>query len=96
MAKIQTSKDVGVEDVQRTLSEALGPKYRVTLAADSKLKVGRTGMIPSLVTVSHSGGGTTFKIGTSGLIISRLVQAAAVNPRVKHALADAYPCRSQN
>jgi len=90
MAKLQTTRDVGVQEVQHTLSERLGPSYRVTAASGSKLKIGRTGVIPSTVTLDHAHGGTTFKVHTTGLIVSRLVQAATINPRVRHALADAY------
>jgi hypothetical protein len=90
MAILQTNQNVGVDEVRQKLSDALGSAYRVTAVSDSTLKVGRTGVIPSRVTVSHANGGTTFKVQTSGLIVSRLVQAASINPRVRRALADAY------
>jgi hypothetical protein len=94
MAKLQTTKAVEVEDARRTLADVLGPQYRVTVSSSSTLKVGRTGVLPSKVTLSHSGGGTSFDVRTTGLIVSRLVQAASLNPRIKRALAEAYPAES--
>jgi hypothetical protein len=94
MAKVQTSKEVGVEETQRRLSEALGPRYRVTIASDFTLKVGARGMLSSHVTLSHANGGTTFSVQTTGLIVSRLIQAATINPKVKRALSDAFASTS--
>ena len=91
MAKVHTDQDVGVDDAQRRLSEGLGPRYRVTATSDSSLKVGLPGVIGSRVTLSHAHGGTTFSVETTGLVLSRIVQAAAVNPRVRRTLAAAYP-----
>ena len=91
MAKVHTEQDVGVDDAQRRLSEGLGSRYRVTVASDSSLKVGRPGVIGSRVTINHANGGTTFSVHTTGLILSRILQAASINPRVKRALAEAYP-----
>ena len=87
---VQTSQEVAVAEVQRTLSEALGPKYHVSVVSDSALKVGRTGVIPSKVELSRAHGMTTFKLRTTGLIVSRVVQAVWVNPRVRRALEQAY------
>lgn len=88
MAKLQTAHQVEVEELRRTLSEALGPSYRVTAQSGSTLKVGRTGVIPSRVKLSHTNGGTTFTVQTTGLILSRLVQAATINPRVRGVLEE--------
>jgi len=90
MAAVQTKQEVGVEDVQRTLADLLGPKYHVTVASGSTLKVGRSGVIPAQVKMSRANGVTTFKVVTTGLIVSRIVQAASLNPRVRRALKEAY------
>jgi hypothetical protein len=90
MTKLQTHQDVDIDEVCRRLSNDLGPRYRVTMASDAKLKVGRTGVIPSQVTLRHTNDGTTFDIHSTGLIVSRLIQVALINPRVKRALSDAY------
>ena len=91
MPTLKTNQEVGVDDVQRALSDELGPNYRVTVASGSTLKVGRTGVIPASVEISHRDGMTMFKVATTGLIVSRLIQAFSINPRVRRALAEAYP-----
>lgn len=91
MPMLKVRQDVGIEDVQRTLTKVLGPKFRVTIGSGSILKVGRTGVIPSQVRVNSANGVTTFQISTTGLILSRLLQAISINPRVRRALEQAYP-----
>ena len=88
---VQTGQRVDIDDLQRTLSEALGPSYRVTVASGSTLKVGRTGVIPAKVQLIRSEGGTTFKVRTSGLILSRIIQKCSMNPRIQRALRESFP-----
>ena len=90
MSQVQTKQDVTAEELERTLSEALGPHYRVNAIGPSKVKVGRTGVIPSVIEIAHANGMTVFKIRTTGLIVSRVVQVASINPGVRRALEDAY------
>jgi len=90
MSTVRTEREVTVEDVQCTLADLLGPKYHVTVASGSTLKVGRTGVIPSQVKIRRASGTTEFKVTTTGLIVSRIVQAVSLNPRVKRALERAY------
>ena len=90
MSTVQTKREVTMEDAQHALSNELGPKYRVTVDSNSTLKIGRTGVIPAKVTVTRRGDTTTFKISTTGLILSRVAQATSINPRVKRALERAY------
>lgn len=90
MSTVQTKQEVTIEGVQDALSNELGPIYRVAVDSNSTLKVGRTGVIPAKVTVTHRGDTTTFKISTTGLILSRVAQATSINPRVKRALEHAY------
>jgi len=94
MAKLRTKEEVELEELQRRLSDELGPRYRVTVASDSSMKVGRPGVVPSRVRVTHSNDGTTLEVRTSGLIVSRVIQAASINPRVRRALAQVYRCES--
>jgi len=91
MPVLRTDSEVRVEDVHRVLSDALGPSYRVTVMSPTMVKVGRAGVIPSQVEISRSGGMTTFKVHTTGLIVSRLVQVCSVNPRVRRALQEGFP-----
>ena len=90
MSTVQTKREVTIEDVQHALSNELDPKYRVTVDSNSTLKIGRTGVIPAKVTVTRRGDTTTFKVSTTGLILSRVAQATSINPRVKRALVHAY------
>ena len=91
---VQTKQRVDIDDVQRKLSDALGPGYRVTVASGSTLKVGRTGVIPAKVKFIRSDGRTVFKVCTTGLIVSRIIQVCAINPRVRHALKKSFPTTS--
>jgi hypothetical protein len=93
LTRLQTTEEVGADDVEHRLKERLGPRYQVTVVSGSTLKVGRPGVLPSKVSLDHARGGTTFSVHSTGLILSRLVQVAAVNRHVKRALADAYPSR---
>jgi len=90
MSTVQVKREVTVEDVQHALSDELGPHYRVNVASNSTLHIGRTGVIPSKVTMTRRGDTTTFKITTTGLILSRVAQATSINPKVKRALENAY------
>lgn len=90
MSKMQISQRVELEEVQRRLSSELGSAFRVTVGSPSSLKVGRPGAIPSVVKLSHAAGGTSFEVRTTGLIVSRLIQAAAINPQVRRALVRAF------
>jgi hypothetical protein len=83
---VQTTRKVDIDEVQQTLAEALGPSYRVTVTSDSTLKVGRTGVIPAKVQMRTVDGTTTFRVRTTGLILSRMVQACWINPHVRRAL----------
>ena len=90
MSSVQVRREVTVDDAERALSNELGPHYRVSIDSDSTIKIGRTGVIPAKLTISRRGDTTMFKISTTGLIISRIVQATSINPRVKRALENAY------
>jgi len=90
MSTVQTKREATIEDVHHALSNELGPNYRVAVDSNSTLKVGRAGVIPAKVSVTRRGDTTTFKISTTGLILSRIAQATSINPRVKRALEHAY------
>jgi len=45
MPTVQTDHEVGVDEVQRKLSDWLGPSYRVAVTSSSTLKVGPRGLI---------------------------------------------------
>jgi hypothetical protein len=91
MPSVQTKQEVTIEGVQEALANELGASYRVAVDSDSTLKIGRTGVIPAKVTLIRRGNLTTFKVSTTGLILSRVLQATSINPKVKRALEKAYP-----
>ncbi|HXW34889.1 MAG TPA: hypothetical protein VEJ87_09955 [Acidimicrobiales bacterium] len=90
MSVIQTKREVTIEDVEKTLSSALGGHYKVSVVSKDMLKVGRPGVIPAHVRMVREDGSTIFKVRTTGLIVSRIVQACSINPRVRKALQEAY------
>ena len=94
MSTLRTRRDVGTDEVVRTLTDVLGPQYRVTATSNTTLKVGRTGVIPSKVQVIRCDGITVFKVTTTGFVVSRIIQAMSINPRVRRALETAYPNES--
>jgi len=90
MLTVQTEKELDINDVRAALVSELSANYKVTVASPSTLKVGRSGVMPSKVTMSRQGNTTTFKIAAAGLFVSRIVQAASINPRIKRILEARY------
>jgi hypothetical protein len=91
---MQTEREVGIDEARQALADALGPKYRVSVTSGSTLKVGRTGVVPAKVQVGSSHGTTTFTVRTTGLIVSRVIQACSINPRIRRALRESYAMNS--
>lgn len=90
VSTVQIKGKVTVEELQHALLDELGPHYRVTVDSTSTLKIRRVGMVPTEVTITHHGDTTTFKISTTGQILSRVGHATSINPKVKRALEHAY------
>jgi len=88
---VQTDHKVDIDEARRKLAESLGPAYRVTIASASALKVGRPGVIPAKVQLDWSEGATSFRVSTTGLILSRLIQTGFMNPRIRRALKESFP-----
>ncbi|HLN17376.1 MAG TPA: hypothetical protein VK277_11595 [Acidimicrobiales bacterium] len=88
---MQTDHEVGVDEVQRKLSDWLGPSYRVAVTSSSTLKVGPRGLIPAKIQLTKADGVTTCRLRTTGLLLSRLTQAVTVLPRVRRALEESFP-----
>jgi hypothetical protein len=80
---VHSSRNVSIGDVQRALSEALGPDYRVEVTSPSSLRV-QNGVMTATTRVTHSGAGTDFRI--TGLGIAH---------RVRHALERAFPDQAE-
>jgi len=88
MSTVQTERQLDIDDVRAALVNELSASYRVSVVSPSTLKVGRSGVIPSKVTMSRQGNTTTFKIATTGFVVSRVVQGISINPRVKRILEE--------
>lgn len=91
MSAIVVNKDVGLESVQRALSDALGPGYRVTATSGSSLRVVRNFIVWGSVHVSWSGGRTSFQVRPGGLILVAGFNALYTVPKIRHALDKAFP-----
>jgi len=91
MSALELNKDVGIDDVQRVLSEALGAGYRVKVSSSSALRVTRNFVIWGTVHITQSGGWTTFRVRPGGVIVVAAINAVYTVPRIRRALAQAFP-----
>jgi hypothetical protein len=91
MSAIDVNKEVGLDDVQRALSDALGAGYRVSTISGSSLRVMRNFLVWGTVHVSWSGGATSFRVRPGGLIVVGAFNALYTVPRIRRALAQAFP-----
>jgi hypothetical protein len=91
MSAIEVNKDVGLEDVQRALSDALGPAYRVTITSDSSLRIMRNFVTWGTVHVRRSEGRTRFQVRPGGLILAAAFNAVYTTPKIRRALDRAFP-----
>ena len=82
--------EIAVEDVRRTLSEALGSKYKVNVTSDSTLKVSRSSLLIATVRMRRSGGITTFRVSGFGLLLGKLINSIVIAPKVRHALRQSF------
>lgn len=86
MARLTIDREVSASELERSLSDALGARYSVNAQTETRLRVRRGAMIAVPVTLTPQGGSTVISIGTSGLLISRLVQVLVLHPALKRAL----------
>ncbi len=84
-------EEIGLEETQRALSDALGPGYQVNSVVGSALKVKRNSALWATVHPIWSGGVTTFRVTSGGFILGRAVNAVAVTRKAHSALAQAFP-----
>jgi hypothetical protein len=87
----ELKKEVSLEDARHALSDGLGPGYRVTTKTDSTLRVYRNPVIWGTVSMSWAGGKTTFRVRPGGALLVLLLNALYTVPKVRHALARAFP-----
>ena len=91
MSTVQVKPEVGLEDMQQALSNALGPTYRVSAKSDSTLRVYRNPVIWATVRVSWSAGSTTVRVSSGGLVAVKLINALTITPRIRKVLNKAFP-----
>ena len=82
---------VSLEDAKRALSEALGPGYKLSTKSASSFTVHRSGLLGVRVTMSWAEGATTFRVRPEGAILVLLFNAVYTAPKVRSALARAFP-----
>jgi len=86
----QVKHEVRLEDVQKALSDALGPAYRVAAKSNTVLGVHRNPVIWGSVHVSWSGGATTFRVRPGGVLLVMVLNSAYLVPKVRRALERAF------
>ena len=82
---------VTLEDAKRALSEALGPGYKMSTKSDSSFTVHRSGLFGVRVSMTWADGATTFRVRPEGAILVLLFNAVYTAPKVRNALARAFP-----
>jgi hypothetical protein len=80
---LHSSREVSVDDVQRALSGALGPDYRVTVTSRSSVRV-HNGVLTASTRVTRSRAGTDLRVTGFG-----------ITHRVRHALERAFPDQAE-
>jgi len=88
---VQVKQEVDVEVVQRALSDALGPAYKVNVTSDSTLKVSRSTLMIATVRMRRPGGMTTFRVSGFGFLLGKLINSLTIAPKVRRALSQAFP-----
>jgi hypothetical protein len=91
MSALEVNENIGIEDVQRGLSDALGAGYRVKASSASALRVTRNFVIWGTVHITWSEGWTRFRVRPGGLIVVAAINAVYTVPRIRQALGRAFP-----
>jgi len=82
---------VSLEDATRALAERLGPGYQMSTKSDSSFTVHRSGLFGVRVTMTWAGGTTSFRVRPEGLLLVLLFNTVYTAPKVRIALARAFP-----
>jgi len=82
-------QEISIEDVQRTLSNALGSSYKVTVTSPSTMRVSRYAGW-AVVKMHSAGGMTTFRVRGGGFLLSLIVNSLTIAPKVRHTLDRAF------
>ena len=86
----EVSGEIPLEEIQRTLSEALGRGYRVTATSDSTLKIRRMPLMTARVNVKWQGDRTTLQTAPGEVWILQGINALTIYPKIRHTLSRAF------
>ena len=90
MSTTEVSGEIPLEQIQRTLSKALGRAYQVTATSDSTLKVRRMPLMTAKVGVTWHGDRTTLQATPGEVWILQGINALTIYPKVRHTLSRAF------
>ena len=91
MSTTKTSRQLPLDEIQRTLSGALGPAYTVTTTSDSTLKIRRAPLVTATVNVKSYEDGTTLEVAPGEAWILQGINALTIYPKVRHTVSRAFP-----
>jgi hypothetical protein len=90
MSTTEVSGEIPLEEIQRTLSEALGRGYQVTATSDSTLKIRRAPLMTAKVNVKWHGDRTTLQAAPGEVWILQGINALTIYPKIRHTLSQAF------
>ena len=90
MSTTEVSGEIPLEQIQRTLSKALGRAYQVTATSDSTLKVRRMPLMTAKVSVKWHGDRTTLQAAPGEVWILQGFNALTIYPKLRRALSEAF------
>ncbi|HYB17016.1 MAG TPA: hypothetical protein VEF71_16285 [Streptosporangiaceae bacterium] len=91
MSTTEVRGEIPLEEIQRTLSEALGHGYKVTATSDSTLKIRRAPLVTATVNVKWYEDGTTLQVAPGEAWILQGINALTIYPKVRHTVSRAFP-----
>ena len=94
MSTTRVSREIPLDEVRRTLSDALGRAYTVTATSDSTLKIRRAPLVTARVKVSWQDDGTTLQAAPGEAWIVQGLNALTIYPKVRRALSRAFTTAS--
>jgi hypothetical protein len=94
MSTTKTSRQLPLDEIQRTLSGALGPAYTVTTTSDSTLKIRRLPLITAKVKISWHDDRTTLQAAPGEAWILQGINALTIYPKLRRTLAQAFTTAS--
>jgi len=90
MSTTEVRGEIPLEEIQRTLSEALGRAYRVTATSDSTLKIQRMPLMTAMVNVKWHGDRTTLQAAPGEAWILQGINALTIYPKLRRTLSQAF------